>query len=343
MWFLLGAAIALSLTMMPVLQAGVAAQASPVASPGASPVATTGLAGAASWLISQQAEDGSFAGFSGKPDAGTTVDAMTALVAARNSGIDVGDSVDKALSYLKSGDVALVYTQTGVGQAAKLVLGLIAAKQDPKNFANVSPALILSHGQNSGSGIFGTGIYEHALTILALVASGQDVPASAIDALTSAQAPNGGWGYDGTPADANADSNTTSMVIQALVADGQGQSDLVTKGMAYLKTLTVDGGALYSDQKDASGNNPTVDANSTALVAQAELATGADITPILTALGAFQNSDGSFFYNAATPGPNLLATIQAIPALADTAFPITSTSAASVISFIAADRCMMAA
>ncbi|MGC4107745.1 MAG: prenyltransferase/squalene oxidase repeat-containing protein [Thermomicrobiales bacterium] len=131
---ILGIVLATMMALLPGAR-GVMAQAtpeaSPVASPAASPVAGGGLAAAVQWLISQQNDDGSFMGFSGEPDAGTTVDALTALAAAKESGIDVGDSIDQAIAYLGSGDVALVYAQTGVGQAAKLALGLVAAGVDP--------------------------------------------------------------------------------------------------------------------------------------------------------------------------------------------------------------------
>lgn len=318
---IVGIVLALMVALVPGAR-GVMAQATPAASPVASPVAGGGIDAATHWLIGQQNADGSFMGFSGKPDAGTTVDALTALAAARDAGVDVGSAIDQAVAYLKSGDVALVYTQTGVGQSAKLALGLVAAGVDPKGFASVTPIAIVEHGQNPDTGIYGGGFYDHALSILALIATGNDVPASALDAIQQGQAANGGWAFDGSTDDANVDGNTTSMVLQALVAMGEGKSDLATRGAAYLKATVTDGGASYNA---AEGSLP--DANSTALAIQGLLAVGEDVAPLNASLATFQNADGSFFYQAATPDPNLLATVQAIPALAALPFPITSAAA----------------
>jgi hypothetical protein len=312
--FVVGLMFALALAGLPALQASVLAQSTPAASPA---TGSGGISGAADWLVSQQAADGSFVGFSGKADAGTTVDAIMALVAAKEAGVDVGSSIDSAVGYLASGDISLVYVQTGVGQAAKLALGLIAAGQDPNDFANVSPLLILEHGLNADTGFYGTGLYDTALTMLAFSATGKEIPASVFAVLATSQADNGGWAYDGTTEAANADSNTTSMIVQALVASGQGDSELVAGGITYLKSTLVTGGAAFNIAPGAGA-----DANSTALVVQGLLAAGEDATVQLEDLAAFQNADGSLYFNAETPGPNLLATVQAVPALAKLVFPI---------------------
>ncbi|MGB3307177.1 MAG: prenyltransferase/squalene oxidase repeat-containing protein [Thermomicrobiales bacterium] len=311
--------LALAVLAGPLAPSTIEAQATPSASPASG---SRGIAAATGWLISQQGEDGSFLGFSGEPDAGTTVDALLSLAAAKEAGVDVGSAIDDALAYLASSDVALVYTQTGVGQSAKFTLALIAAGQDPADFANVSPLMILDHGLNPETGIYGSGLYDHALSILALVAAGKDVPTEAIDAIAQTQAENGGWAFDGSTDVAAVDSNTTSMVLQALVAAGQGESVAVTKGVGYLESVSTDKGATYDLTEGASP-----DANSTAVVIQGLLATGNDATALLAALETFQNADGSFFYNAETPGANLIATVQAIPALAKVAFPIQPASA----------------
>jgi hypothetical protein len=295
------------------------------ATPGASPAAGGGggLQTATEWLLTQQGEDGAFVGFSGEADAGTTVDALFALVAANQSGIDTGDAIDQAVAYLGSGDIALVYTQTGVGQAAKLSLVLSTLGLDPHDFANVDPLSILGFGQNPDTGLFGLGVYDHALSMLALTAAGEEIPANAITALQDTQAENGGWAFDGTADDAAADSNTTSMVIQALAASGLPDEGMIESGLEYLsQTLREGAGAAYNSDPASAA-----DSNSTALVAQAVIATGddpssADWQDLLAALVAFQNADGSFGYQLEVPDPNLLATVQAIPALAALTFPI---------------------
>ena len=286
------------------------------ASPQAMPTGT-GIEGAVAWLVAQQGEDGAFVGFTGEPDAGVTVDAILALTAARNAGIDAGPAIDLAVGYLESGDIALVYVQTGVGQAAKLVLALHAAGEDPLDFAHVQPLTIIEHGVNPDTGLYGTGVFDHALAILALAATGTEVPQAAVDALATTQAENGGWAFDGSTDPAMADSNTTALVVQALTAAGIDDPALVDGALAYLESTWTDGGYGYND---AEGTVP--DANSTAFVVQALIATGQDLTSQLDALGAFQNTSGAFHYNADDTSDNLFATLQAIPALAQLPFPI---------------------
>lgn len=278
------------------------------------------LQGAVDWLVSQQGDDGAFVGFTGESDPGVTIDAVIALAAAQRAGIDTGTSIEGALQYLASGDVALVYAQSGVGQAAKLALGLAAAGEDPADFAGVQPLTLVERGQDDETGVYGTGIYDHDLAMLALAAAGSEVPQTAIDALAEAQAPNGGWGFDGVPDDAAVDSNTTALVIQALVASGNGDSDLVATGMDYLATTVTDEGVAFDAQPGS-----VADSNSTALAAQAYLAAGEDASALLQALAGFQNANGAFFYNAEDTSDNLFSTVQAVPALAETPLPVLAT------------------
>jgi hypothetical protein len=289
----------------------------PASSPVMSSVgsAHSGLHAAATWLMDQQLEDGAFAGFSGEADAGTTVDAMIALVAASEAGIDTGTAIDDAVAYLASGDVSLVYEQIGVGQAAKLVLALIASGEDPEDFAGYNPIAIVENGQDEATGLYGTGIYDHAYALLALSASDIEVPATALDALVSTQAENGGWAFDGSTDPATADSNTTAMVVQALVALGNDDHETMTAALDFLASTVSEEGAAY-----APGSDP--DANSTALVLQAMIATGGETAELEAALETFQTESGAYFYQAADPGENLFSTVQAMPAAAGYALPL---------------------
>lgn len=274
------------------------------------------LQGATSWLISQQMENGAFPGMSGEADAGTTVDAIIALAAVDARGIDIGSAMDDAVAYLSSEDVALVYQQVGVGQAAKLVLGLVAAGENPADFAMTNPLSIVQNGQDEATGLYGTGIYDHAYALIALAATGSDVPTSAIEALAATQTDNGGWAFDASMDATAADSNTTAMVIQALVATGNGDHAAVQGGLEYLLTVLDDeGGAGYAPGSEA-------DANSTALVAQAYLATQGDATTMLAGLQRFQNASGAYFYQYADPTDNMFTTVQVIPAVAGYALPL---------------------
>ena len=282
---------------------------------GATPAPAGDLQASVEWLISQQEDDGSFIGFEGTSDAGITSDALVALASARQAGADTGTSIEDAVAYLESGEVAMIYIQDGVGSAAKFLLGLAAAGENVDNFAGVSPLAIVENSQDPDTGLYGDNIYIHALSLLALSAADAEVPASAVDALAEAQAENGGWGFEGLTD--SADSNTTALVIQALdVVEGD-DPQLVADGFAYLATTINDEGAATFDT--APDSEP--DANSTALVAQALLAVDADANAQLAALSEFQNESGAFFFNSDTPEDNLFATVQAIPALAGAALP----------------------
>lgn len=285
---------------------------------GATPSSNESLQTAVEWLISQQTSDGGFPGQEGTADPGMTIDALISLAAARQAGVDTGTSIDDAVAYLGSGEIALIYIQSGVGQAAKLVLALAAARENVDDFAGVSPLAIVENSQDPETGFYGDTVYDHALSLLALDAAGLDVPSSAIDAITETQTENGGWGFDGATDPTAADSNTTSIVIQALVAVEADAGQLIADGFAYLKeTLSDDGAAAFNDDPES-----VPDANSTALVAQALIAAGSNADPQLEALTEFQNASGAFFYTEEDTSDNLFATIQAIVPLAGAALPV---------------------
>jgi hypothetical protein len=273
---------------------------------------------AVEWLVGQQLDDGGFPGFTGEPDAGTTTDAVIALAAARAAGIEV--DLSSAIAFLE--EEALVYAQQGPGSAAKLTLAITAAGRDPHNFNAVDPLAIVSKQANQG--LIGGGIYDHALGILALAGSGEAVPDAAIEVLPPAQNEDGSWAFDGSLGENAGDSNTTALVVQALVAAGEGESEMVSRGVEYLAGLqTEEGGYPYQPEGPA-------DANSTSLTVQALIAagydmTGAEVSGGLEALVAFQNKSGALRWLDDQPEDNLFATLQAIPALVGQPLPVPAT------------------
>lgn len=287
----------------------------------ATPRAGTEVGTAAEWLITQQGDDGGFVGFSGTSDPAVTADAVIALAAAKNAGIDV--DLNSILVYLREN--ALVYAQTGPGQAAKLVLAIIAAGGDPTDVEGVNPFSLVEAGSKSESGIIGFGPFDHALGILAFVATGTEVPETAIEALRATQLEDGSWAFDGGTAAGAGDTNTTAVVIQALAAAGLADDPMVETAIGYIKSTQVENGAFPYQP----GSAPNGDANSTAIVVQALIAVGEDPTSadwnnVAAALASFQNASGAFRYTDDQPDDNLYATLQAIPAIAGQAFPIES-------------------
>ena len=284
------------------------------ATPSASPVAVSGVEGAVTWLIDQQQEDGSWLGFSGEPDAGTTIDAILALAAAGEADIDVGDSVDLALGWLDTDDNAAGYATSGPGAAAKLVLALIAVGAEDLEIGSTTPLEIVLEGHDPNTTLYGFGLYDHAYALLALAATDSEIESGAIEVLETMQADNGGFAWDGSTDEAMVDSNTTAMIVQALVAIGEGD-DIVAAAMDYLRLTVIDEGAGY-------GIGAEADASSTALVAQAFIATDEDATHLVTQLATFQNASGAYFWMASDVTDNSFTTMQAIPAAVGVTLPL---------------------
>ncbi|HEU0114705.1 MAG TPA: hypothetical protein VFQ80_08510, partial [Thermomicrobiales bacterium] len=282
--------------------------------------APAGLPAAVVWLTGQQQADGGFPGFSGASDPGATTDAAIALGAARQAGIEVDRPLAAALSYLAKNEQG--YAAAGSGQQAKLVLAAVAAGLAPDAFGGLHPAASPAAGAPAGAtpavaipGLYGDDLFDHALVVLAMAAGGEPIPPAAIDVLRQTQQPGGGWATDGSADAAKSDSNTTALVVQALVAAGQGDEPMVGKALTALKGWqTPDGGFAF-----ATADPLVADANSTAFGVQAIVAVGQD--PASTdwrdaavALARFQNPSGAFRYTDAEAADNLFATLQAIPA-----------------------------
>ena len=301
-----------------------------VATPGAHSQATamSPVVAASTWLREEQDTSGGFFGLSDEPDPGTTTDAVLALYAARQSDPAAAASLDAAVAYLEREENGAIYAATGPGQAAKLALAAVAGGRDPRHFAGLDlvaamTAPLATPVPDEIGGIYGDDLYDHALVLIALTAAGEAIPDAALEPLRSAQGEDGGWAFDGSTAPGAADSNTTALVIQALVANGHRDDPMINRALAFLSTLLVpDGGFAYGPA------DPLVaDANSTALVLQALIAAGEDPTspkwgnaPL--ALARFQTPSGGLRYMAADEEPNLLATVQAMPAMEELPLPV---------------------
>jgi hypothetical protein len=300
------------------------------ATPGAlsESTAMSPVAAASAWLREQQDASGGFFGFSGEPDPGTTTDAVLALYAAQQRDPAAAAALDAALIYLEREETGGAYAETGPGQAAKLALAAVTGGRDPRDFAGMNlivamTAPLATPVPEGIGGIYGDDLYDHALVLIALTAAGEAISDAALEPLRAVQGADGGWAFDGSTAPGASDSNTTALVIQALVAAGRGDDPMVARALAFLSTLLApDGGFAYGPA------DPLIaDANSTALVLQALIAAGEDPTspgwgdaPL--ALARFQTPSGGLRYMAADEEPNMLATVQAIPAMEGLSLPM---------------------
>lgn len=289
--------------------------------------AASSLSLAANWLLQKQEESGGFQGYSGEVDASSTAAAVVALYAARKSNEATADSIENAMTYLdQSGGE---YAAAGAGQAANLVLAAIAGGRNPRDFAGedliaaltAPPATPVPSGL---AGIYGDDLYDHAVVLIALVAAGETVPDEALDLFRASQAENGGWAFAGDVDPSAADSNTTSLTIQALVATGHGDDPMVAHALAFLHTLQAPDGSGFAYE---AGDPLQADANSTALVVQALIAAGEDPSSeswgnAMAALLRFQTSGGGFRFLGGDSEANLFATVQAMPAVAGLPLPV---------------------
>lgn len=273
---------------------------------------------AAAWLLQQQAADGGF-GMPGSEtsDVGMTADAVIALASAGLDPRSAESGGRTPLDFLAVEAARL--SASDVGKAAKIVLAFQAVGEDMH--AEPAASLLASLlGAFDDTGTFaGQGPYEHALVILALANAGESVPQGAVQSLLATRLEDGSFSYNGDRTPGMGDSNTTALVVQALVAAGAREA--VAPSLDYFRAVQNDDGG-WTYQKPSPYGEDT-DANSTALVIQALQASGeslqawGDPIPVLL---SFQLPSGAFFYNNAFTDENLLATVQAIPALAGVDF-----------------------
>lgn len=278
----------------------------------------TAIQKAITYMRAQQAPDGTFAGFG----AGSTADALYALASA---GINASEFKNGGASATQGLVAATPEAVKDIGVAAKFVLAALLTGQEPRTLGGTNVVAVVQSGFDPIAEQYGKDTTSSALVVLALHAAGEMVQPKAVAKLEQLQLPDGGWSFDGTAA-TGSDTNTTAIVLQALIAVN-GTADVRTRALGYIRTQqNADGGFPYS-QTSQFGN--ASDANSTAVTIQAILAAGESLaswakngTTPLDRLLAFQNTSGAFRYQDATPDDNQLATYQAVPAVAGKSFPL---------------------
>jgi hypothetical protein len=267
---------------------------------------------ALAWLRGQQLEDGGFSnGFSEGSDIGTSAEAVLAAVSGEEDPSAWAAGGKTPLDFLEAAVAGL----ESPGLAAKTVLAVKAAGLDPRAFGGVDLVARVLGGYSEETQLFGAGPFDSGLAILALSAVDEPLPQDAMPGLLSKRLLDGSFSFSGDMTPGSGDSNTTAVVVQAILAAGLEEE--AESSVAYFRsTQNADRGWTY--QKPSAFGEAT-DVNSTALVIQALLAAREDLQdwgdPQST-LKSFQLESGAFAFNEAMPDENILATVQAIPALA---------------------------
>ena len=272
------------------------------------------LDAAVAWLKVQQVEDGGFSnGFAPESDIGATADTVLAMMFAGEDPTVITTGGKSPINFLE--EQVQAGNVKGAGVVAKVVLAVNAVEMDPRSFAGMDLVHAVVDDFDASVGLFGLGPFDSGLAILALVAVNEELPKGAVEGLLATRLEDGSFSFSVDPNLETGDSNTTAIVVQALIAAAT--EDEIGPSLEYFRaTQNEDDGWTY--QKPSEFGEET-DANSTAFVIQALDAAGENLEDWgdpMTALASLQLESGAFGYSASFPEANILATIQAIPTLA---------------------------
>jgi hypothetical protein len=224
---------------------------------------------AASWLVAQS--DGT--SWNGG-DISTTLDAVIAMEAARVG----GDQVEATLEWLNNPDTLSSYVFTtadgaeptlNVGGAGKVMYAVATAGGDPTNFGGIKLADEVTASQTE-TGSYGDGTaLASAWAVLGLSRTDEPAGEEAAAGLAAMQCPDGGFNYldlDGGD-DCVSDPDTTGLTASALATLGGDAAEAsLTAAVDWLESVQAEEGGV--------GGEFGVNANSTAMAAQAFLAAG---------------------------------------------------------------------
>lgn len=228
------------------------------------------------------------------------------------------------------------YSAGGAAQAGKALAGAVAAGLDPRAVGGVDLVARVMSRYDEATGRFGASTWDQSWSMIGLAAADGPPLLQArlsLDALEAASSPGGGWGFTFGAAEADADS--TGLALQAMAGALRDQrSRSMVDGLAFLdRTQQGDGGW---------GHGGASNVNSTAYGLQGLLAmredpfgdrwragSGASATASTHPPGflmSTQRPDGRFGFDAFPS--DLVATLQALPALAGRPVPIGGAPAA---------------
>lgn len=236
-------------------------------------------------------------------------------------------STKTPLDYLQAN---VASEEASAGNIAQLILAVTAAGQDPTSFGPIGATHDLMHDlqadYHAATGQFGSDIFSHILSILALRSANAVPPAAALAFLKSQQKADGSWSFDNAD-QFGTDSNTTALALVAFAASSSLDGCVVRNALGYLRGLQTQAGTGGFPLQPGFAPDPDSDA----FVIEGLLAVGQDPTSDAWTIGgnknavkdmvSFQTNDGSFSYPGLGPD-NVLATTQPLVALASTHLPL---------------------
>ncbi|WP_445151198.1 hypothetical protein [Baekduia sp. Peel2402] len=250
-----------------------------------------------------------------KPGAdGMAADAIVALRAAGR--LSPADAARRAKA-LRAG--AGGYARTA-GATGKTILALVAARSGSARCAGRVDLLgrLNSYGK---AGRYGSTIYDQAYAMLAAHALHAGPSANAVRVLLNARGANG-WNFQLRASGGRADDVTaTALAILAARAAGVSARDSrLRAGLRWLRTQRTAAGGFALSRRDRN------EANSTALAIEAAKAMGSKDTRAERALASLQRSGGAFQFTRNDAGSRVLATNDAVVALAGRTLPVSALS-----------------
>ena len=285
------------------------------------------------WLRTQQRDDGGFG------NGGFTADAVYAIALCgqhpdgpdwTKNGTSALDALEaQTPSYIASGPADPPGSEPA-GELGKVMRAVNQAGGNPCGFAGMDLVAKLKATYEASTGRYHPNkIYSHDLALLALHAVSETIRSEAVSTLEGAQLDDGGWPWAWGATSADVDS--TGLSMQAIIAGaGPSSPDITDDAVGFLDSLRFPGGG-YPDL--ASGSEPNCD--STSLAIQGLLASGryrqepllfaletGAVTSSWDALLAFQEPAGSFVASVSVPESRLLATVEAVHALASPLYPL---------------------
>lgn len=272
---------------------------------------------AVEWLLTQQRADGSFAE-DGPADATAEV-----IATLRTAGVR-GEPIARALDRIAADGPARA--RKDPTYAARIVLGLNAAGEDPRAFRGTDYLAIMDSSRDPIIGGHGGNLFSEAIIGLANVAAGRSVDERTLALIRASRCNEGGYGYDrgcvGRP-----DTDTTSLVVSLLRHSGDQPTDpSIADALAWMRAVqAADGGFGFSEGQAVNANSTGLAASMIALLGQAWK--GRDARPALRQLAA---ASGGFRYSASSDGLNLYATVQAIPGVLGRWYPLSAVTRAGV-------------